>query len=148
MLRVAFVYNFAKYVEWPKPIYGGAQFELCLSGSDSVIEALQRLKGQSVQQRKVTTRVLHFGDDYNGCQLLFVGRSEESRLKSLLANLKNMPMLTISNIPGFAKSGGMIELFREKKKLRFAINLDAAQNSGLSISSRLLKLARIVGDKR
>ena len=129
MLRAAFVYNFARYVEWPKPVYDGAHFELCLSGRDSVIEALQRLKGQSVQQRQVTTRVLHIGDSLGSCQLLFVGRSEEPRLNSLLANLSNLPLLTISNIPGFAKNGGMIELFREKKKLRFTLKCSMLKRS-------------------
>ena len=146
MLKAVFVYNFAKYVYWPDSGQETERFELCLAGSDQIVEALQRLQGETLHSRQVTIRHLRTGSSPADCQLLFIGESEQSQLESLLKPLSERPVLTISDISRFAERGGIIEFFWENSKIRFAINLQTAKKAGLKISSRLLKLARIVGE--
>lgn len=146
MLKAAFVYNFAKYVQWPKQSQTDAPFQLCLLGSGRIIDALQRLQGETLQNRPVTVRRTHPTDTFNQCQLLFIGESEHPRLETLLRTINSQPVLTVSDIPDFAMRGGIIGFFWEQSKVRFAINLQSAKKSQLTISSRLLKLAKTIED--
>ena len=141
LLKAAFVYNFAKYVHWP---HNPEALDLCLVGEDGVFSSLHRLQGESVRGTPVAIRPLDTGADTADCDLLFVGESEKNQLEHHLDPLDGRPILTISDIPRFAERGGVISLFWENKKIRFAVNLQAARAAGLRISSRLLNLARIV----
>jgi hypothetical protein len=146
-LKAVFVYNFAQYVKWPESMPDTPEFQLCLTGTSRVIEALQRLQGETLNQRQIRVRSLHLGDDPSGCRLLFIGESELPRLEFLLETIDALPVLTVSDLPGFAASGGMIGFFWEGSKIRFEINHQAANAAGLALSSRLLKLARLVGEQ-
>ena len=86
-------------------------------------------------------------DQLDKCHLLFVSRSEEKNLPEILAKIKNWNTLTVSDMEGFAQSGGVINFVTVEKKIRFEINLDAAERADLKISSKLLRLAKIVKDK-
>jgi hypothetical protein len=76
--------------------------------------------------------------------LLFVPSSNAKRVVTTVDRLKEAPVLTVSDAEGFAESGGMIELFQENGRMRFAVNVEVVQRSGLRVSSRVLDLARIV----
>ena len=76
--------------------------------------------------------------------LLFIGSSDRQRVNRLLAGVRDRPVLTIAELPGFTDFGGIINLYRADDRLRFEVNLGAAKRAGLAISSRLLRLARIV----
>ena len=144
LLKAAFVYNFAKYVHWPERSTRGGTLHLCLIGEDEIFTALRRLQGERVREINVAILPLPSGEPNEECEMLFIGESEQANLERRLSTLGNHPMLTISDIPHFAERGGVISLFREEKKIRFAVNLRAARAAGLRISSRLLNLARIV----
>jgi hypothetical protein len=84
-----------------------------------------------------------------GCRILFLGKAQSKRMPMLVADLRNGPVLTVGETPGFLGAGGMICFRLEDNKVRFDINLDAAQSAGLKIGSRLLVLAQmVIGESR
>jgi hypothetical protein len=146
-VKAAFLYNFAKFVEWPTDtgLPAGSSLELCVLGEDPFGEALDRtVAGKVIDDRTLAARRLGSVQDVPGCAILFVGASEGRRLAEVLGHLRGRPVLTVSDADGFAEAGGMIGLFIENSRVRFAINVGAAASAHLTISSRLLSLARIV----
>jgi hypothetical protein len=79
-----------------------------------------------------------------GCHILFISESEKNRLRSILTELKQSPVLTVSDIENFAQHGGMIALVKAQQQVRFEINPIALRHAGLAISSKLLELAKVV----
>jgi len=145
-VKATLLYKFSKFVEWPAATFDkpDAPIMLCILGKDPFGEFLNIIKGKRVKGRLFLigkhSDVLSTG----GCHILFVSSSEKENLGAVLSNLKNRPVLTVSDIKGFARQGGMINLIIAGKKVRFEINPAAAERSGLKISSRLLKLGRII----
>ena len=82
--------------------------------------------------------------DGQNCQIIFISSSEKSRLPEIFENLKSARVLTVGETQGFANGGGIINFVEENNKVRFEINADSARRTGLSISSELLKLAKLV----
>jgi len=145
LLKAAYVYNFAKFTSWPKGVWRDPEspLVLCTSGVDSILPALERLSEERVAGRRVEIR-----PDTNkttGCHILFITTKEHSNEAHWIESVRSQPVLTISEHPGFAQSGGMIELFRKNERLRFRINIRAVRAGGLTLSSRLLGLAEIIG---
>ena len=143
LLKAAYIYNFAKFTRWDTAS-GGETLYLCTVGHDSLAKALQRLSGKWVGERRVT--VQPFSPASSGtCHILYFGASQAASYRTQLRGITQQPILTVSELPGFASNGGMIELFEEQERVRFRINLKAVESAGLNISSRLLNLAEIVG---
>ena len=96
-------------------------------------------------------RIRHLGEpqDMQACQILFLGKAQSKRIPMLVADLHNAPVLTVGESAGFLGAGGMICFLLEENKVRFDINLDAAESAKLKIGSRLLILAEhVVGESR
>jgi hypothetical protein len=143
-IEAAFVYNFAKFVEWPASVFGDSDVLLiCVPADNALAGKLGLLQGREAQGHVIRIRVLGGGGDANGCHILFVSASDDSRGK-LLHGVGGLPVLTISDAPGFAQQGGMIGLFVESNHIQFAINRAIAEQSGLKLSARMLLMARIV----
>lgn len=143
--KAAFIYNFAKFVEWPaKPGPDNALLRLCLLGKDPFGPALEEVKGKLVKERKMEVVLLDVTADGRECDLLFIAASEERHLDRVVAILRGAGTLTIGDTEGYAQQGVMINFFPENGKIRLEINLDAVRRAGLKISSKLLYLARIV----
>jgi len=141
-VKVAFLYKFAHFIKWPERVSG--RFNICVHGKDPFGPAWNLIKGKTVGGGHVVTGPCP-RPDCSDCRIVFISRSMAGRLSRELAGVRRPGVLTVSDIPGFAKAGGVIEIFIEGGKLRFAINVAAAKRAGLTISSRLLRLARIVG---
>lgn len=150
-LKAAFLMNFAKFVEWPGQSFKTPQspITLCVVGDDPFKADLdETVKSQTVGERGLTVRRISQLQAGDNCHILFVGLSERDRFERLLGGLKNHPCLTVGEEPEFAQAGGMINLLVEDGKIRFEVSLDVAEKAGLKISSRLLKLAKNVRDRR
>lgn len=143
-IKAAFVFNFAKFVEWPSLTETGASMTLCVLGADPFGATLDALQGKTVQGRPLAIKRLRTLKAEEGCHMLFIARSEQENLGHLLAALRDQPVLTIADMAGFAKAGGIINLVMVEDKVRFEINQGAAQRAGLRISSKLLSLGKIV----
>ncbi len=149
LLKAAFIYNFAKFTRWPAGTWADEQahINLCLAGTDELIVELERLEGKTVKGRPLTITRWDEGGEAPSCHIVYVATSERERYQQVTETMRDKAVLMVSRIPDFAQSGGTIELFRKEGRVRFIINLDAARHSRLEISSRLLNLAEIVGQK-
>ncbi|HEX5362514.1 MAG TPA: YfiR family protein [Fluviicoccus sp.] len=144
-IKAAFIYNFAKFVEWPADAFEAADsaIDLCLSGHDSVEAELRQLEGREAQGRKLHVRSLSGGEDRAGCEILYLAGPDTPQQSALLQALGNDAVLTVADRRDFARQGGIISLFVEGSRVQFAVNLGPAQSRGLKFSARLLQLARV-----
>jgi len=146
-LRAAFLYNFAKFTEWPIDSLPAGSLTLCVLDDSAVEAALGELVGNStINGRAVTISRNAAGARLRACQLLYVGESTTGRAAAILDELLGAPVLTVSNGAGFVRLGGIVGLFVEEGRMRFAVNPDAAQRAGVRLSSKLLQLAKIFRD--
>ncbi len=146
-VKAAFIYNFARFVEWPPEAFDGpaASLGVCLLGADQFGGALEgALQGKSVHGRSLEVRRLRGEERVQSCNILFVAASEADRLRSLLLRLGDAPILTVGESSDFARAGGIINFVLEENRVRFEVNAGAAERAGLRISSKLLGLARVV----
>jgi hypothetical protein len=146
-VKAAFLFNFAKFAEWPA-LPSGGPIVLCVVGNEAVAVALaETVRGQNIGGHPLD--VLRPPDSaWRTCQLLFIADADARRASAGLSAIKAVPVLTVSDSKGFAQTGGIIELYVDAGRMRFAINVDATARSGLSLSSRLLGLAKVVRDGR
>ena len=142
-LKAAFVFNFAKFAEWPTHP-PDAPITLCVSGDDRLATALAATaRAQGVDARSVVIARLTGDTSARSCQVLYLA-SGSRRAGALLDESGALPVLTVGDGDRFAESGGMIGLFIDEGRMRFAVNVDAVQRARIHLSSRLLGLARIV----
>lgn len=146
-VKAAILYNIARFVDWPVTRRGQTAVNLCILGSDPFGREIDVLDGKPVGTGVLKIRRIGRPEETGICNMLFIPQAEAARLPSLLASVKDRPVLTITETPGAAERGAVLNLFLEQNRIRFEINVDAVQRSGLTISSQLLKLARITHDR-
>ena len=144
-VKAAFLYNFAKFTAWPSPS-GQAEdvFTICILGDDPFGPALDLLKGKPVDGRPVEVHRLTEPAEIGRCRMAFVGPPHARDIGSLAEKLRDQPVLTIGDGPGFVRSGGMIGFVLSDGRVRFEISPGRISPTGLTVSSQLLKLAIIV----
>lgn len=144
-VKAAYLANFAKFVEWPAgAISGGNPIPICIVGEDPFGGALDAaLSGESVNGHALVARRIGSMRDVDGCRILFISSSEAVN-EFAMASIERTPVLTVSDVPGFLKHGGMIEFVLDANRVRFEINLAAARMAGLNLSSELLRVATSV----
>lgn len=143
-VKAAFVYNFAKFVEWP-PADPKEPFAFCLLGKDPFRGTLDEMvKGKLLNGRPA--HMVHVGSASQArtCPILFIGQMPSPAVVEVLRALGDSPVLTVSENPGFLDAGGAIQLLVDDKRVRFEVNSEPARRARLQISSRLMKLARSV----
>jgi hypothetical protein len=148
-LKAAFLFNFAKFVDWPSNMFADpkAPFLVCVLGTDPFGAALDNaLRGKIIAEHPASVSRIKRVAEINGCQILFVAASESHLLPEILAKVRGQYVLVIGETDDFASSGGAIQFTLEENRVRFFINTDAADRAGLKISSKLLALAKIVRD--
>ena len=150
-VKAAFLYNFARFVEWPADAFPDARTPILLGilGDDPFGGALeQTVKGKTVNGRELVLRRLTRVEDLKGFHMLFVSSSEARHLPQILESLRGKCVLTVGETEGFAQAGGVINFTLEENKVHFEINLNTAERAHLKISSKLLALAKVVKDER
>lgn len=146
-IKAAFLFNFVQFVKWPGASFASddAPFYIGILGDDPFNGALEEtIRGESIGGHPL--KVVHGQsiDDLKNCQMIFISRSEQSRLSAILSQLDSRPILTVSEVQSFTRSGGAIDFYLSGGKVRFEINPQSAERCGLKISSQLLALGRIV----
>lgn len=162
-IKAAFLYNFIQFVDWPKEKAADSNQPIIIGiiGRDpfgNVFESLKnkKIKGKSVVIRRVKTfeelkKNGELEDKINELKkfhVLFICSSENKNLKQIIDPIKTDNILTVGETGNFLENGGIINFVLEEKKVRFEINLDAANTSNLKISSQLLRLAEKVIQKK
>ena len=146
-IKAAFLFNFIQFVEWPPTVFKNADdpFRIGVLGQDPFNAALEdTVQGETISKHKIIVEHSMQVDDLKNCQLIFISKSEKKHVTEILSALDDKPVLTVSEIEGFAERGGGINFYLEGKKVRFEVNPDAAQHDGLKISSQLLSLGKII----
>ena len=145
-IKAAFIYNFAKFVQWPSTAFAQPQSPLtmCLIGKDVFGAALDTIEHKLAQGHELQVRRQVRLEDLKTCHILFVAESERNRLAPIFRAAAGVDVLTISDLDRFAEAGGMIGLYNVDNQVQFAINLEVARSTSLQINSQLLKLAKIV----
>lgn len=146
LIKAAILYNFAKFTRWPAAAFASADapLELCVIGVDPFGEALATIDGKRVGERKLRTRLIADAAQVARCHLLFVSASETERLGDVLAAADGAAVLTVADLPEFARAGGIIALKVVEDRTRFDVNRSAADRAGLTLSAKLLRLAETV----
>ena len=145
-IKAAFIYNFAKFTRWPAGSFADdeAPLDFCIYGEDPFGGALDAVAGKTIRGRRVVVRRIAAIEASAGCHLLFISDSEADHLTDILAAVGDRPVLTVADMPDFARAGGIISLTtNEDDNLRFEINTGTARRAGLKLSSKLLSLAEI-----
>jgi hypothetical protein len=150
-IKAAFLYNFTQFVDWPTNSFADANAPLTIGilGNDPFGDALDEIvRGEKANGHPLVVKRFQAGEPITDCHILFISQSEAKRINEILEDLKGRCVLTVGETDGFAQSGGMIRFVTEKNKIRLRINVDAAHAVNLSLSSRLLRLAEIVGTQK
>ncbi|HEX4585919.1 MAG TPA: YfiR family protein [Burkholderiaceae bacterium] len=145
-IKAAFIYNFAKFVQWPATAFAQPQAPLmvCVIGDDAFGSALDTIDHKVAQGHELRLRRRVHLEDARSCHILFVARTERARLTQVVRAVSGLSVLTISDMDRFAEAGGVIGLYELDSNVHFSINQDQARRALLQINSQLLKLARIV----
>lgn len=144
-IKAAFLYNFAKFIEWPADI---GTLNLCILGEDNFGRDIDNIEGKTAAGKALSVRRIKSVHEIKKCRIVFVSSSENEGLSSILKAAHGLNILTVGDTNGFAERGVIINFYKDQNKIRFEINRDAASRSGLKISSKLFGLARIVRDTR
>jgi len=143
-VKAAYLFNFGKFIRWPSAAKSDS-FSICVLGRDPfgpVLEAT--FSGETIEGRKVVPVRVARAQDAAACQIVFISASESARLNEIFAALAKASVLTVSDMLHFTERGGMIQFLLEGDRVRFEVNLAAAQRAGLNPSSELLKVATTV----
>jgi hypothetical protein len=144
-IKAAYLYNFAKFVEWPEQCFTNSQSPLVIGvfGHNPFGDELNAIaKDHKINGRDIVIKTVATVAEAGGVDLMYFSASEDGRVAETLAALKHLPVLTVGETDKFAMSGGIIKLVREADKVHFEINAAAAEQQGLKISAQLLKLAK------
>jgi len=149
-LKAAFLYNFAQFVEWPPEAFESAQTHLVIGvlGEDPFGKTLDKIvQDEVVKNRKLDVQRYRRVEDIGTCHILFISQSEAGRLDQILDRLKGKNILTVGETEGFVRQGGIVRLLtdKNKNKIQLRINTEAAKAARLTISSKVLRAAELVG---
>ena len=148
-IKAAFLFNFAHYVEWPPETFKEANSPLtyCTVGEDPFEGVLdQSVIAKSAGTHPLRVQHLRAPENFQGCQIVFIGANEKKRIAAILETLKQAPVLVVGESSHFVQQGGTVGFLSEENTVRFEVNLDAAQRARLNISATLLSVAKTVID--
>ena len=141
-VKAAYLANFSKFVEWPAKLAKSESFNICVLGQDPFGAALDAaVAGETINRIPLAAKRISRPQDALDCRVLFISSSEEGQWKEILAALKTLSVLTVSDMREFSQRGGIVQFIPDRNRVRFEVNLAAARPLGLMLSSELLKLA-------
>jgi len=146
-VKAAYLYNFGHFVEWPTNVMAAKNdsFTVCVLGQDPFGPVLDTaLAGETIGGKKVSAKRISNPQELGTCQIVFLSSADGVQLNKIIEALNKQAVLTVSDMPQFSQRGGMIQFVLEGKRVRFEVNLTAAQQAGLTLSSDLLKVAATV----
>jgi hypothetical protein len=149
-LRAAFLFNFAKFTDWPADALGpAAPLVICVLGDPAAAAVLEdSTRTQTVGGHRIVVWKGLGEGPIQSCHVLYFATAAERQMRALLDSVRGAPVLTVGESPLFAENGGAVQLFRENDRMRFAVNTDAVAEQKLHLSSQLLSLAKVVRTRK
>ncbi len=147
-VKAAFLYNLVKFVDWPEEsLKNTVSIALCILGDDPFGEHIDAIHGKPLKGKTLFVKRINSVKEAKDCHILFISSSEGKNLTHILRELNDSHILTIGDTDYFAQQGVIFNFFIEYNKVRFEINVDAAKLARIQVSSKLLKLAKIIEPK-
>ncbi len=149
-VKAAFLYNFITFTDWPADDFTSpsSPYVIGIMGEDPFGPVIEQIvNGEQIKSRPLQVRRFKHLEDMQRVHILFLSSSESHHLPEVLRWLKGQPILTVSDIPGFAEAGGGIE-FLSDTRIKLLINPSALREANLTVSSKLLRLAQLVPERR
>jgi hypothetical protein len=146
-IKAAYIYHFATFTQWPNEADGKSlkDIHLCVLGNSEVSESLKSLDGKELEEgRSLRVIPIRWEQLNNTCNMVYLSESTNWPKDTAWTKLRQLPILWVSDQSGFAQEGGMIEMFLSDDKIRMRINLGVTRSVGITLSSKLLRLADIV----
>jgi uncharacterized protein DUF4154 len=147
-LKAVFLYNFLQFVDWPPNAFSGPNSPLyvCVLGQDPFGRTLENVMGdERLDGRPIVIERQSDAADATHCHLVFIAQDSATRRHRTLTSLESKPVLTVGDAPDFAQQGGIIGLDIQNNRIKLLVNLQAANEAQLRVSSKLLRKAQIVG---
>ena len=141
-IETAYIYNFAKFIQWPDE--RNNRLRICVLGENSFEKKLAKLNSKALKDRKIEVKKVADIGQVHACEMLILPPLPEEMLHKITKVAQKEHILTISNQDSYAKKGVMINFYIEKKKVRFAINHRSIKKAGIRVSSKLLRVAKVV----
>lgn len=148
-LKAVFLFNFATFVEWPESARppAGQPIIIGVLGRDPFGAMLDEVVvGEKSKDRPLEIRRYRTPEAAQEAHILYISASEERRLAKILRGMRGKPVLTVADVPRSVDAGTIIS-FSTGDRLQLHVNLAAAQQAGLNISSKLMRVATIVGQE-
>jgi len=148
-IGAAFIFNFAKFTEWPSQSFvdSGSPLTVCFLGAEDYRSAFRIIsEGKVVNGRSVMVREVKSPGEIHDCKIVFADSSNNTVILSVLKNARQFCALAIGTSEDFLTRGGVIRLLVERNRMRFDVNVGAAGRTRIKLSSKLLALARSVVD--
>ena len=149
-VKAVFLYNFSRFVEWPPQTFTAPDepFVIGVLGSDPFGTRLdEAVRGEQIDQHPLVVRRFRSLGEIGDCRILYIDRSQSAEVPQILAALDHHGTLTVSDLDGVSERGVMIQFTTENNRIRLRINVESARAAGLTISSKLLRSADIVGTR-
>jgi hypothetical protein len=146
-VKAGFLFNFIKFVQWPRNRPGGEEkvVRVCVFGAASVVSTIaSAMDGKTAGGQLVAVWQAGSASRSGACQVVFVSAGENRRADEILKAASGKSVLTISETPGFARAGGILNLIQQDNRIVFEVNIEAAKAAGVTLDSQLLRLGRIV----
>lgn len=143
-VKASLVFNFMHFIEWPADAFQhDGQITICLVGRDVYGNALRVLEKEVVQGKSLVVKTygLWYPALADACQVVIFSPQEQDTVRQPLSTLSGKSVLTVGETPGFLKSGGIIKFAIINDTVQFEVNLEAAKQARLNISSKMLRLA-------
>ena len=146
-LKAAFLYNFTQFVNWPSSSFTSPNAPLVIGviGKNPFGTYLeQTISGESANGHPIIFQHYSSNEEIKSCQILFINMSEKKKITEIINTQKNKAILTVSDTPHFLEYGGIVKFLNKNDKIKLQVNLKAAKEASLVISSKLLRLVEIV----
>lgn len=144
----ALTLNFARFTQWSEQAFAdlGNNLQVCLVGDNVLMQSFDSIAGKVVGTKVIKIINADKLRNLHQCNILFVSELPNNVLAQVFLDIKQYPVLTIGEGLDFIHSGGMVAMINTDGKIQLHINLPIVKNAGLTISSSLLRLAKIMGD--
>ena len=144
-VKAAYLYNFTKFVYWNTRADAVEPVTIGLIKADDIALLLEDFIKTKAPESGIIVKKIHASEaDLADCQFVYIDQSQKDKLADILKNINDDKVLTVSDIYGFTRRGGMIGFFQEDGRIRIEINLTEVEKAGLEVSAKLVEVARIV----
>jgi len=144
-VKAVFLYNFTQFIDWPEKAFKSPDepFIIGIMGDDPFGNYIDRtVEGELIGTHPIKIKRCHDLRSALSCHILYINSFDREWLRTILNSVSEKNILTVSDDPSFNNLGGIIRFYTEDNKIRLQINLPRSKEAELSISSKLLSVAK------